>query len=190
MRIIGTMAQTLQSALGAALDAIGRRTGAIRRRRKFAGASLLKTVVLTVLKSPKAQTDDFVATAAQLGVTVTPQAVEKRFTGRLVAFLRAGLGHVLEHAVVAEPAAIPLLERFSAVEIRDSTTVTVPDDYADEFPGCHGKSRQRPGGRQDPGPLGAAHRDVDQAPGRTRSRQRRAERGGRGPRGARVAVAP
>jgi DDE family transposase len=138
--IIEQVAASLQSALGAALDAIGRQTGVIQRKRKFSGASLLKMVVLTVLKSPKALTDDFVATAAQLGVPVTPQAVEKRFTPELVGFLRAGLEHVLEQAVAAEPAAIPLLERFTAVEIGDSTTITVPDEYAREFPGCHGKS--------------------------------------------------
>src|SRR3982751_465415 len=140
MSIIDQVAVALQSALGAALDAIGRRTGVIQRQRKFSGASLLKTVVLTVLKSPKAQTDDFVATAAQLGVPVTPQAIEKRFTAKLIAFLRAGLEHVLEHAIAADPAAIPLLERFTAVEIGDSTTVTLPDDYAAEFPGCGGKA--------------------------------------------------
>jgi Transposase DDE domain len=140
MSIIGTVAQTLQTALGAALDTIGRRTGVIRRQRKFTGASLLKTLVLTLMKAPNAQTDDFVATAAQLGVTVTPQALEKRFTPKLLAFLRAGLEHVLEQAVVAEPAAIPLLERFTAVEVGDSTTIPLPDDYADEFPGCGGKS--------------------------------------------------
>jgi hypothetical protein len=37
----------LQTGLGAALDAIGRRTGVIPRHRKFSGASLLKTLVLT-----------------------------------------------------------------------------------------------------------------------------------------------
>jgi DDE family transposase len=140
MSIIGHVAVSLQRALGVALDAIGRRTGVIQRQRKFSGASLLKTMVLTVLKSPNATTDDFVATAAQLGVPVTPQAVEKRFTPPLITFLRAGLEHVLEHAVAADPVMIPLLERFSAVEIGDSTTITLPDDYAGEFPGCGGKS--------------------------------------------------
>jgi hypothetical protein len=140
MSIIGQVAGSLQSALGAALDAIGRRTGVIRRQRKFSGASLFKTMVLTVLKSPNATTDDFVATAAQLGVPVTAQAIEKRFTEALIGFLRAGLGHVLEHVIAADPVAIPLLERFPAVEIGDSTTVTVPDDYAAEFPGCGGKA--------------------------------------------------
>jgi hypothetical protein len=140
MSIIGTVAASLQSALGAALDQIGRRTGAIRRQRKFSGASLFKTVVLTLMNCPNATTDDFVATAAQLKVTVTPEALEKRFTARLIDFLRAGLEHVLGHAVVVPPAAIPLLDRFTAVELGDSTTLTVPDAYADEFPGCGGKA--------------------------------------------------
>jgi hypothetical protein len=140
MAIISKVASLLQSALGAELDSIGRQTGVIQRRRKFSGASLLKMVVLTVMKTPNPTTDAFVATAAQLGVLVTPEAVEKRFTGALVAHLRAGLGHVLRHALAAEPVAIPLLEKFIAVEVGDSTTVTVPDDYEAEFPGCGGKA--------------------------------------------------
>ena len=140
MGIISKVASLLQSTLGAELDRIGRQTGAIRRQRKFSGASLLKTVALTVMKTPNPTTDDFVATAAQLGVRVTPEAVEKRFTEALVAHLRAGLEHVLRRTLAARPAAIPLPEKFTAVEVGDSTTVTVPDGYAGEFPGCGGEA--------------------------------------------------
>jgi len=138
--IIGTVAKTLQSVLGPALDQIGRETGVIQRQRKFSGESLLRMIVLTMMKSPNATTDDFVATAAQLGVVVTPEAVEKRFIGKLVNFVRASLEHVLKHTVAADPDAAPLLERFTAVEIGDSTTITVPDEYAEEFRGCGGKT--------------------------------------------------
>ena len=140
MGIIRKTASLLQSALGSALDGIGRRTGAIRRRRKFSGASLFKMVVLTAMKSPNPTTNDFVATAAQLGVTVTPEAVEKRFDDRLVTLLREGLEHVMGHALAAAPAAVPLLEKFAAVEVGDSTTVSLPDEYEAEFPGCGGKA--------------------------------------------------
>src|SRR5436305_10053083 len=112
MSIIGTVAQAMQTALGPALDTLGRRTGVIQRRRKFSGSSLFKMMVLTLMKSPNAATDDFVATAAQLGLEVTPEAVEKRFTERLVGFLRAGLEQVLEQVVAADPVRIPLLQRF------------------------------------------------------------------------------
>lgn len=140
MNIIGQVARALQSALGETLDDIGRRTKVIVRKRKFSGASLLKMVVLTLLKSPSPTIDRFVATAAQLGVTVTPQAVEKRFTEALIPFLREALEHILSHVIAADPVAIPLLRRFTAVELADSSTITLPDEYADEFPGCGGKT--------------------------------------------------
>lgn len=140
MGIISQVAGRLQSTLGPELDTIGRQTGVIQRERKFAGASLLKMMVLTVMKSPNATAADFVTTAAQLGVLVTPEAVEKRFTDKLVAHLRTSLEHVLKHAFAAGPTVIPLLEKFTAVEIGDSTTVTLPDECEAEFPGCGGKT--------------------------------------------------
>jgi Transposase DDE domain len=140
MSIIRKVAVALQSALGEQLDVIGRRTGLIIRRRKFSGASLLKMLVLTLMKTPSPTLDRFVATAAQLGVKVTPQAVEKRFTDELIPFLREVLEHILSHTIAVEPVAIPLLKRFTAVELADRSTITLPDRYAGEFPGCGGKS--------------------------------------------------
>lgn len=138
MSIIATVARAMQTALGPQLDAIGRDTGVIQRRRKFSGMTLFRTLVLTFMKSPRAATPEFVATAAQVGVRVTPEAVQKRLNDKLIPFLREGLRLVLQQAVRADPVAIPLLRRFTAVEIGDSTTVTLPDDYADLFPGCGG----------------------------------------------------
>jgi hypothetical protein len=140
LSIIRSVATALQTTLGPELDAIGRQTGVIQRLRKFSGATLFKTVVLTLMKSRRAVTDDFVATAAQVGVKVTPEAVERRFTDKLISFLQEGLRHALRQVVAAHPVAIPLLGRFTAVEIGDSTSVTLPDSYADQFPGCGGKT--------------------------------------------------
>jgi hypothetical protein len=140
MDIVGTAAKTLQAALGPELDAIGRQSGAVQRQRKFSGVSLLKTLVLTVMRSPAPKMDEFVVTAVQAGAVVTPEAVKKRFTDRLVLFLRAGLQYILKQAIGADPAAIPLLKKFTAVEIGDSTIITVPEEYAAEFRGCGGKS--------------------------------------------------
>lgn len=138
--MIGKVAAAMQSALGPALDALGRSTGVIRRRRKFSGSTLLQTLVWTLWKCPDPKDDDFVATAAQLGVAVTPAAITKRFDDRLVGFLRRALDQVLGHTLAASPAAIPVLEKFTAVEVADTTSLTLPEEYADEFPGCGGKA--------------------------------------------------
>jgi Transposase DDE domain len=140
MRMIDKVASTLQAVLGSSLDLLARQTSVIKRQRKFLGSSLFNTVVLTMLKSPAPKNHDFVVTAAQLGVSVTPEAIEKRFTDEFITFLRRGLEQVMENMIAAEPCPIPLLDKFTAVEIGDSTTVTIPDEYEAEFPGCGGKS--------------------------------------------------
>ena len=140
MSIVRIVGATLQRVLGASADLLGRQTGVIQRQRKFSGATLLKTLVLTVMKTPNAKPDDYVATAARLGVFVTPEAIEKRFTPKLVDFLRKALEEAMAEMVKAKPVTTTILEKFTTVFVGDSTTVTLPEEYAEEFPGCGGKS--------------------------------------------------
>ena len=140
MSIIRTVGETLQRVLGTSLDRLGRQTGVIRRRRKFSGATLVKTLVLTLMKTPNARPVDYAATAARLGVFVTPEAVEHRFTPALTGFLRRTLEQTLAEVVKARPVLTPLLRKFTSVFAGDSTALTLPEAYAGEFPGCGGKS--------------------------------------------------
>ena len=104
MSIVRTVAMTLQRVFGTSLDELGRHTGVIRRLRKFSGDTLVKTLVLTVMKSPNAKPVDYAATAARFGVFVTPEAVEHRFTPALTEFLHEALEQVLTEVVQAKPA--------------------------------------------------------------------------------------
>src|SRR5262245_50336456 len=140
MAILRAAGEALQRALGPELDQLGRDTGAIRRRRKFTGMTLVRTLVWTVLRVGRPKADDYATTAGMLGVAVTSRAIEKRFTARLVAFLRAALERLVPEALTAAPVAVPLLARFTAVLVGDSTALTLPDAYAAEFPGCGGKA--------------------------------------------------
>ena len=140
MSILAGLAETLQRILGPSLDQLGQDAGLIQRVRKFSGASLVKTIVLTVMKRGQPTPLDYVTTASLLGVHVTQRGLGKRFTPKLVAFLRRVLEELLEQSFDAAPAAVPLLEKFTAVFVGDSTTLALPDDYAAEFPGCGGKS--------------------------------------------------
>jgi hypothetical protein len=51
----------------------------IQRVRKFTAVLLLKMLVFTLLKSPRAKTKDYISTAAQLGLRITERAVERRW---------------------------------------------------------------------------------------------------------------
>ncbi|RPI59904.1 MAG: IS4 family transposase [Planctomycetaceae bacterium] len=138
MVIVSQVTDLLQGLLEESMDALARETGCVRRERKFSGATLLSTLVLTVLQHPKPRLRNYQNTAAQLGVDVTENAIAQRFTPSLVQFLELALKRVLEHTLTADAPGIELLDRFTEVVIGDSTTVALPDEYAEQFPGCGG----------------------------------------------------
>jgi hypothetical protein len=138
MAIITQVTELLQGLLDESMDALAREAGCVKRERKFSGSTLLSTLVLTVSRTPKPKPRDYQSTAAQLGVDVTENAIAQRFTPELVKFLEPALKRVVSRVLSADAPPIELLGRFSQVLIGDSTTVALPDEYADQFPGCGG----------------------------------------------------
>jgi hypothetical protein len=138
MRIVAQVAAAMQAVFGTCIDDLARTTRCVRRQRKFTGASLARTLVLTVLLRPAAKNRDFQAMAAMLGVHVTDEAIDHRFTNELVMFLEEILKQAVAQTLAAKAATTPLLQKFSDVRIGDSTSVALPDEFADQFPGCGG----------------------------------------------------
>jgi hypothetical protein len=128
----------LQAVFGTSADNLARATRCVRRQRKFSGASLAKTLVLTVLLRPAAKNRDYQAMAAKAGVHVTEEAIDHRFTDELVLFLEGILQQAVAQTLAGKAVSTPLLKKFSDVQIGDSTTLTLPDEFADRFPGCGG----------------------------------------------------
>jgi hypothetical protein len=131
----------MQAAFGEKLVDLARTAGCVQRQRKFDGASLLRTLVLTLLQQPAAKDRDYRDMAAKLGVHVTEEAIGHRFTSGLVRFLEEALGYVLTHTLAAKPVTAPLLRKFTDVRIGDSTSLSLPDEYAGQFPGCGGTGK-------------------------------------------------
>ena len=157
MEIVGKVAATIQNVLGPEAEELGRATGVIQRRRKFTAVSLLRMLVLTLLRKPDAKATDFQSTAAQLGLDITSTAVENRFTPQLVGFLRAVLERTVLRVLAASPQTVDLLNKFTSVRIGDSSTIALPDELADQFPGCGGILRGA-GRDEDPPAVGLPHR--------------------------------
>lgn len=140
MGIVSGVARAVQRLLGETAEEAAKSSGTITRQRKFTGSSLVSMLVFGFLKKPDAKPEDLARTAAQLEVDVTPQAVRKRFTPELVECLRTVFERTATEATTAEARSIPLLSKFSAVRIGDSSSIGLPDELADEFPGCGGTS--------------------------------------------------
>jgi hypothetical protein len=134
MEILRSLAQSLQHDFGPELHKLADVADLIQRKRKFDAVTLLRTLVMTVLKHPQPTPGDFKKTADQLGVHVSRTAILNRFTNKLIAFLKAPL----EQALAAQPQARDLLQNFTAVFIGDATSFSLPEAYAKEFAGCRG----------------------------------------------------
>lgn len=138
MSIVGKVGVALQHLFGAAVEQAAQDSGVIVRQRKFTAVSLARTFVLGFLQKPDATDEDLAQMAAQCGAAVTPQSIEQRHTPPLENFLKRLFEQGTKLIVGSQKALAPILERFSAVTLLDSTTITLPDERRDEYPGCGG----------------------------------------------------
>src|SRR5947209_3828511 len=139
MTTLADLAPALQSLFGPTADALARSCGFVRRQRLFSGSPFLQTCVFTWVAHPDATLEQFTATAASLGLDVSPQAIDQRLDDA-AEFFRRALQQALSRVVAASPRALPLLDRFAAVYLDDSTSIGLPAALAAQFPGCGGST--------------------------------------------------
>jgi hypothetical protein len=109
-------------------------------RAKFTAATLTQTLVLGFLAHPDAGVEQLAQSAARVGVDVSPQAIDQRFTVATAAVLQEIVTTSMQHLIGADAVAIPILQRFSGVRVHDSTTIVLPDGLAEQWQGCGGSS--------------------------------------------------
>ena len=142
MDIVQTVTTALNHVLGTHLDEMARHCGVVLRQCKFTGQALLRMLVVTLWHNPQASTADFLLTACQLGLDVSPTAIDKRLQAGqpLVDFLRQALEHALQQTVASPPSDAQLLQPFAAVWLGDRTVIALPEELADAFPGGGGQA--------------------------------------------------
>src|SRR5215211_2247664 len=139
---IPKVAEAIRRILTEVADEAAKRTGFVKRQRQLTGATFVQTVVASFWQAPDSTWELLAQTAAGVGVAISPQGLSQRFTERAAECLKAVLEAAVAEVVAAEPVALPALERFSAVEIQDSSTVALPHELAAVWPGCGGRTGQ------------------------------------------------
>ncbi len=136
------VATAMQTVRTTAAERAGQRTRFVQRprRAKLTGSTFVQTLVFGWLADPNASLESLAQTAAALGVPITPQALDQRFTPTAAACLEAVLSTAMRYVIAAAPVAIPILDRFSAVYVQDSSTIVLPDALATVWHGCGGSS--------------------------------------------------
>lgn len=107
---------------------------------QFTASTLVQTLVWGWLAHPDATIEQLTQTATRLGVEVSPQAIDQRFTSKTATLLWTVLQAAISQAIAADPVAIPLLQRFTGVHLLDSSTVVLPDALAEVYRGCGGST--------------------------------------------------
>lgn len=144
MTTIPQVASALQAVLTAQADLVGRQTRFVQRpsTTKMHGSTFVQTLAFGWLADPEATRDALAQTAAAIGVAITPQGLDQRFTHQAATCVRRVLEQSLTLVLGGEAVALPLLQRFTAVVLLDCSTITLPDALASLWPGCGGGSEQ------------------------------------------------
>lgn len=117
-----------------------RQTGFTQRQSKLSGAVFVQTLVFGWWQDPAATLEQLCQPAAALGVSLSPQGLDQRFTVGAAALLEDRLAAAAAQVLAADPVADEVLHRFPAVELRDSTTIALPDALATVWRGCGGRT--------------------------------------------------
>jgi Transposase DDE domain len=140
MASIPHLAKVLRTVLTTTANRAARATRFVQRRSKLSGAKFVQTLVFGWLANPAATYEELAQTAATLGIKITAQGLEQRFTAPAAQCVERVLQAAVRQVIAAAPVAIPLLQRFSAVYVDDSTQVQLPAVLAEVWAGSGGGS--------------------------------------------------
>lgn len=138
MTSIAQIAKALRTVLTTTANRAARATRFVQRRSKLSGAKFVQTLVFGWLANPEATYEELAQTAATLGVRISPQGLEQRLTEAAAQCVERVLQAAVQQVITAAPVAIPLLQRFTAVYVDDSTQVQLPAVLAALWAGSGG----------------------------------------------------
>ena len=116
-------------------------TGCVQRHRKFSGMSLLRTLGLDPLAAPGGQRPRLSRDGRETGRAGDRGSHRPPVYRRLGAVPGGGLQQAVAQTLAAKPVPATLLRKFTDVRIGDSTTLSLPDELAEQFPGCGGTGK-------------------------------------------------
>lgn len=136
MSIIHDIAEALQDILTTGANTAAKESGFVQRKSTLDGPAFVQTLVFGFLANPDATGQELEQTAIDRGIEVTESAIVQRYSATSAEFMRLIVQQAIERVITADPAMIPLLNRFSHVIIQDSTTVGLPNELAEIWAGC------------------------------------------------------
>lgn len=137
------LSSTLRNLLTKVAKASARESGYEQRKaKKLPGDKFVQTAVFAAMRHKALSLPVLANTAAALGVEISTQGIDQRFSPQAAGCLLGVVEEALQEAFSAEAVPVELLGRFSAVLVDDSSVVSLPAELADLYEGCGGRSGQ------------------------------------------------
>ena len=111
MSTLAHVAQAMRTLLTGTADSAAHATRFVQRRSKLTGSLFAQTLVFGWPANPQATLGELAQVAAALGLTISPQGLDDRFSPQAAALLRQLLEAAMHTLVTADPVAIPLQGR-------------------------------------------------------------------------------
>src|SRR5215831_6209112 len=112
MTTIPQVARAMRELLTTTAAEAGRATRFVQRTSPLHGATFSQTLEFGFLGNPQATLEALAQTAAALGVEISPQALDQRFTASAAACLHQVLLTAIARVITAEPVTIPCCSGF------------------------------------------------------------------------------
>jgi hypothetical protein len=135
---ISQVARAMQEVLIVESKQVGRESGFVQREAKLDGSGFIQTLVFSWMANPEASLEEMTQTAALLGVEISPQGLDQRFTPQAAACVKQVLEAAVKRLLRKEPSTLPILERFTGVYVQDSSIIVLPDELKALWPSCGG----------------------------------------------------
>jgi hypothetical protein len=96
----------------------------------------VQTLTFGWLHNPSATLEELAQVATTLRVPISPQGLDQRFGPPAAALLEQVLQDAVLRVLSTDPVAVPVLQRFpGGVDVLDTTTLTLPPEFAGAWPG-------------------------------------------------------
>lgn len=144
MATITQVAETFQKVFGEQIEVLAQESGFIKRKVKVTGSGFVQALVMAFQGKRSASYSEISQSASSLGMLMSAQGMEQRLSERSAQFMKSVLELAIQEKVSGiTQSAIPLLEKFNGVHLRDSSTLALPVSLKEIWKGngnVHGES--------------------------------------------------
>lgn len=138
MKNVTQLAQKMQEVLQTKANELAWETGFMERQREMTGSSFVTGLVAAWQANGQVSLAGLSQAIGNAGTPVSRQAVNERFDENAVEFMAAMVSESLKVVVQGTPVSKGILARFTAVELTDSSVVTLPNELTAVWRGSGG----------------------------------------------------